>query len=132
MSYSFKIEIPEFNPSGKDVKIDELINIDKYVEIVNEIEIKKEKKLINEEQYKFLVLGATRFLQFNYANIDEYYCKADKDMQEMIEKEMLVLIDVNNKFAESYLNLKKYFQPFIEKIKNENKDFDSNSLDEIF
>lgn len=134
MSYSFKIEIPHFNPKNADVKIDELVNIDKYKELMNDIELMKEKNLIDENQYKFLILGATRFLQFNYANIAEYYCKADRNMQEMMEKEMLVLIDVNNKFAESFLNLKKYFQPFMEKIRNDNENIDDNetTLNEMF
>lgn len=133
MSYSFKIEIPQFNPTGKDIKIDELVNIDKYRELVNDIELLKEHNQIDENQYKFLLLGATRFLQFNYSNIAEYYCKQDKPMQEMMEKEMLILIDINNRFAESFLNLKKYFQPFMEKIRNENENVNDNeTLNEMF
>ena len=113
--------VPHFEPSGKDVKIDDLVNIDKYVNLVMKIDKLKIENQITEEEYKFLILAATRFLEFSYSNIAEYYCKASKEMQKIMEEELLVLIDIDNRFADSVIFAKDKVQEFIKRAMNESE-----------
>lgn len=127
--YSHKLIRPEFEPSGRKIKIDELVNIDKYIKLISKVNILKNENKISNEEYKFLILGATRFLEFSYSNIAEYYCNASEDMQKMMEEELLILLDINNKFSNSVINAKKFINEVKEKWKNNNGDDTENSIE---
>ena len=133
-NYSTKLIIPQFEPSGRVVKIDELVNIDKYVKLVAKITILKAERKISEDEYKFLILGATRFLEFSYSNIAEYYCNASEEMQKMMEEELLILLDINNKFTESVINAKGFINEVKDKWLSENseKPEELENLEDIF
>lgn len=45
------------------------------------------------DEKRFLMRAATRFIEFNYENIADYYANASKEMQELMEKLALVIID---------------------------------------
>ena len=120
--YSHKLTKPVFEPSGRKVKIDELVNIDKYIRIISKVNILKAENKITDEEYKVLILGATRFLEFSYSNIAEYYCNASEHMQKMMEEELLILLDIDNRFTDSVINAKKFINEVKEKWKNENGD----------
>ena len=54
---------------------------------------------------EFLILACTRHLGFNYSKIAEYYAHANKEMQELMEKNALVLIDYDDAIAYGYTKL---------------------------
>ena len=58
-----------------------------------------------EEERQFLKDAAGRHNVFNYRNIAEYYAHATPEMQRLMEKSALVIIDINNAIANGYASL---------------------------
>lgn len=83
-----------------------LYNTDKYDSLVKDIKGKNLPKDVE----KFLLLSATRHIVFNYARIAEYYCHANKDIQELMEKSGLVIIDFNDAMENGYIELTKHLE----------------------
>lgn len=99
--YTTKINIPQYEIKGEEPKIEELVD-SKKVEILNEI---IENSNVSDEQKNFLKKSATRMYTFNYSNIAEYYAHQDKEMQELMEKLALVIIDLKSAIANGYVEL---------------------------
>ena len=108
-AYSKKIQIPQYVPSEFCPNIESLIDIKKYSKLIFEIN----SSSVNEEEKRFLKLAAARHLVFNYAEIADYYAHADKEMQELMEKSALVLLDMNDAIANGYVNLSKKMEELI-------------------
>lgn len=53
----------------------------------------------------FLKLAASRHIVFNYENIADYYAIATKEMQELMEKSALVIIDFDKALEEGFVVL---------------------------
>ena len=66
-----------------------LYNLEKYNNLVKEIKSKN----LDSEIEKFLLYSATRHIVFDYQQIAEYYSHSDKEVQELMEKSGLVIID---------------------------------------
>ena len=60
---------------------------------------------MTDEEKEFLKYAAFRHNVFNYRNIAEYYAHADEEMQALMEKSALVIIDVNDAIANGYATL---------------------------
>lgn len=99
--YTSKISIPQYLPKNECPNIYDLIGLKKYNELINEIE----NSSVTDDQKEFLRLAATRHLVFNYAKIADYYAHQDKEMQELMEKSALVLIDFEDAIANGYAKL---------------------------
>lgn len=83
-----------------------LYNTDKYDSLVKDIKCKNLPKDVE----KFLLLSATRHIVFNYARIAEYYCHANKDVQELMEKSGLVIIDFDDAMENGFIDLTKHLE----------------------
>ena len=113
--YSHKTKLPTFEPTGKKIRLDELVSVDKYVELIREINQSLKEKKITENQAKFLKLAATRWVSFMYDDIAEYYCTtANEEMQRLMKRSALVLLDVDDAFANNIVATKN----FVEDIQN--------------
>ena len=99
--YTTKINIPQYEIKGEEPKIEELVD-SKKVETLNEI---IENSNVSDEQKNFLKKSATRMYTFNYSNIAEYYAHQNKEMQELMEKLALVIIDLKSAIANGYVEL---------------------------
>ena len=53
-----------------------------------------------------MIQGAQRHLIFKYKKIAEYYANASEEMQELMEKSALVIIDFDNAIANGYARMK--------------------------
>ena len=106
MEYTDKTDIPQYKPTGKVLSLSELIDEEKTKELIAEIEVSK----LSQEEQEFLKKAAYRHLSFNYRNIAEYYANADKEMQNLMEKSALVIIDYNNAIKYGYTKLSKRLQ----------------------
>ena len=62
----------------------------------NELMRDIERANIPDDVKKFLRLAATRHIKFNYKNIAEFYAGATPEVQELMEKSALVVIDIND------------------------------------
>ena len=99
--YTSKISIPQYLPKAECPSIYELISTIKYDELVTDIM----NSSVTDEQKEFLLKAATRHIVFNYSKIADYYAHQDKEMQELMEKSALVLIDFDDAIANGYAKL---------------------------
>ena len=104
--YTNKITIPQYQITGECPKLEELLNTDKSKQLIEEID----KSNLSDEEKTFLKFAAERHNVFNYKNIAEYYAHASKEMQELIEKSALVIIDYNDAINYGYVKLSKYIE----------------------
>lgn len=107
LNYSKSRLIPTFEPKGKNVDLKKCVDKDKVQQLINEINAYLKQGLIDDEQADFLKMTATRFFVFNYSDIAEYYCKASEPMKKLMEKQSLVLLDLNKALENSILKLNK-------------------------
>lgn len=87
--YSLKIEAPIYEPKNKKPHILELCDFTKSNRLIREIQATK----IPEEEKKFLINAAKRHMVFNYEKIADYYAHSNKEVQDLMEKSGLVIID---------------------------------------
>ena len=99
--YTTKINIPQYEIKGEEPKISELYNYEKTKELIEEIN----NSNITKEQKDFLIKAAQRHLAFNYSKIAEYYAHQNKEMQELMERSALVIIDYENAIKNGYAEL---------------------------
>lgn len=101
--YTTKINIPQYEIKGEEPELSELVDTTKTKELLKEID----KSNVTEEQKQFLREASQRHLGFNYSKIAEYYAHQDKEMQELMEKSALVIIDYDDAIKNGYAELKK-------------------------
>lgn len=101
--YTTRINIPQYEIKGEEPSIEELYDDTKTKELLKEIN----NSNVTEEQKEFLRQATTRHLGFNYSKIAEYYAHQDKEMQELMEKSALVIIDFEDAIKNGYAELIK-------------------------
>lgn len=112
--YTTKIKIPQYEITGEEPDIKDLVDSFK----VNELEEEIKNADISEEQREFLLKAVTRLYAFNYSNIAEYYAHQGKTMQGLMEKLALVIIDIDDAIANGYCQLSGTLE---EMMNNENE-----------
>lgn len=101
--YTKKSAIPQYEPSAVAPPIESLYQYGKYSQLLKEINDSN----VSEKEKQFLRLAATRHIVFNYAKIADYYAHAGEEMQNLMEKSALVLIDIDDAIANGYIQLSK-------------------------
>lgn len=99
--YTKKVETPIYEPRGVKPHILELCDNEKTKRLIREIE----NSSIYEFEKKFLIEAAHRHSVFNYSKIADYYAHASKEMQELMEKSALVIIDFNKAIEYGFVKL---------------------------
>lgn len=107
--YTSKVKIPQYKPSSEKPSIYSLVNDKKYNELINQIN----NSTVSDEEKKFLTFAATRHLVFSYSKIADYYAQSSKEMQELMEKSALVIIDINDAIANGYVTLSKNIEKIV-------------------
>lgn len=113
--YLRKVNIPQYLPSETKPRIEELCNDDKTYKLVEEIK----NSNLPENEKQFLIKSAQRHLVFNYSKIADYYAHSNKEMQELMEKSGLVIIDINDAIANGYVKLNTELKKLILEASNE-------------
>lgn len=101
--YTQKIEAPNYEPTRNKPEISELYDQSKTDQLINEIADSD----IPDEVKSFLEKAAQRHTVFDYENIAEYYAHADPDVQRLMERSALVIIDFQQAIEEGYVMLSK-------------------------
>lgn len=101
--YTNKVKIPIYEITGNKPKLNELIDLTKTKELINEIK----KSNISSDEKKILLHAAERHTVFNYSKIAEYYAHSDKEMQNLMENSALVIIDFNKAIEKGFVKLTK-------------------------
>lgn len=112
--YTHSTNIPQYTPSNIKPNILELCDYTKYSKLIASIN----KSNISEEEKKFLKYAATRHIVFNYSKIADYYAHASKEMQELMEKSALVIIDFNDAILNGYVDLSKEIDALVKRGDN--------------
>ena len=99
--YSTKIEAPIYEPKNKQPFTIELYDNSKTNSLINEIQ----NSVITEEEKKFLIEAAKRHNVFNYEKIADYYAHATQEMQLLMERSGLVIIDFEKAIQYGYVKL---------------------------
>lgn len=99
--YSTKIEAPSYEVTGEKPAIEELADESKCDELVKEIMASN----ISNEDKRFLSIAAKRHVVFNYSKIAEYYAHASKQVQELMERNALVIIDFDKAIENGFIQM---------------------------
>lgn len=99
--YTSTINIPQYEVTGKMPSFAEMLDTEKADELVAEIE----QSQVSEEEKAFLIRAAHRHNVFHYGNVAEYYAHASPEMQALMERSGLVIIDVDNAIANGFARL---------------------------
>jgi hypothetical protein len=99
--YVAKIQIPIYEPKNKKPNVLELVDTSKTSRLM--IEIKNSN--VTEEEKRFLTAAARRHNVFNYQRIADYYAGSNKEMQILMEKSALVIIDFEDAINYGYTRL---------------------------
>ena len=99
--YTSRINIPQYEVKNESVTLKDCLDKSKAQSLIDEIQ----KSNVTSEEKEFLINAAYRHLCFNYRNIAEYYAKADKQMQQLMEKSALVIIDYDDALKNGYTKL---------------------------
>lgn len=99
--YSSKIEAPIYEPKNIKPHILELVNKEKTHRLMREID----NSNLSIEEKTFLMDSARRHNVFNYEKIADYYANSNKEMQNLMEKSALVIIDFEKAIQLGYVKL---------------------------
>lgn len=110
--YTGKTNIPQYEPEDEDVPLADLVEKDKMLSLLADIEA----STVSEEEKYFLRLSAQRHLAFNYKKIANYYAKATPEMQSLMEKSALVIIDYNDAIANGFTTLNSSIKEMFEDV----------------
>ncbi len=102
-NYTHKVEAPIYEPKGKKPPIAELFDKSRANKLTEEIE----KANLPKDIADFLKTAAARHVVFNFEKIAEFYCHADKPIQELMENSALIIIDFKKAMQLGYVKLKE-------------------------
>lgn len=100
--YTNKIVSPIYEPKGPKPKVDSLFNSSKTESLLKEIE--KAPK-VPKEVKEFLTVAAYRHTVFDYREIAEYYSHAPAEVQNLMERSALVIIDFKKAIENGFVVL---------------------------
>lgn len=99
--YTASVNIPQYEITGTKPSFSEMLDTEKADELLAEIE----QSGVSEDEKAFLIRAAHRHNVFHYGNVAEYYAHASPEMQALMEKSGLVIIDVDNAIANGFAHL---------------------------
>lgn len=99
--YSSKIQSPIYEPKNVKPHILELCDKSKTHRLIREID----NSNLSIEEKTFLMDAARRHNVFNYEKIADYYAHSSKEMQDLMERSSLVIIDFEKAIQLGYVKL---------------------------
>ena len=115
--YSRAIKVPQYEPSDKKPKLEEMYNTEKYRKLVAKIN----KSSVSDDEKKFLKFAASRHIVFTYSKIADYYANSNIEMQELMEESALVILDMDDAIANGYVKLTEKMKQLIEEEKERDR-----------
>jgi ParB-like chromosome segregation protein Spo0J len=109
--YTSKVETPVYTPKSENPLITALYNDVKLKELQTEIE----KSTIPDADKDFLKLAAYRHVVFDYSKIADYYASASKEVQDLMEKSALVIVDYDKAIELGFVELTKRLEEAYQK-----------------
>lgn len=106
--YSQKVSGLVYEITGENPAIDDLTESSLSDSLIEEIS----KSDIPEEVKTFLKIASYRHVKFNFAKIAEFYAHADKKVQELFEKNALVIVDMDKAIENGYFKMSQELEGF--------------------
>jgi hypothetical protein len=100
-TYTNKIVAPVYSPKGEKPPVSALFDRAKTSELTAAIDAAD----LPAEVAEFLRFAAERHTVFNFRQIAEFYCHADKTTQDLMERSGLVIIDFNKAIENGFVHL---------------------------
>jgi hypothetical protein len=114
--YTSKIKAPVYEPKNKKPHPFELFNNSKSQRLISEIQ----QSNVSDEEKKFLIEAAKRHTVFNYSKIADYYAHSSKEMQSLMERSALIIIDFEKAIQYGFVKLNHDItQQFLSDYENE-------------
>jgi hypothetical protein len=104
--YTQKIIPPVYTPKGEKPKISELYDEKKTQSLIADIN----KAELPKDITSFLKIAAQRHTSFHFRNIAEYYCHATPEIQDLMERSGLIIIDFNKAIEYGFVHLVESLQ----------------------
>ena len=101
--YTARNNVPQYEVKGEEPESFELYDDTFAEQLIDEIEQAGDS--IPEDIAAFLEIAAYRHVVFDYGKIAEFYAHADKDVQRLMERSALVIIDYEDAIANGYVKL---------------------------
>lgn len=101
IKYTSKIAAPIYEPKNKKPHVLELYDKSKTQRLIREIDACN----LPIEEKMFLIDAARRHTVFNYERIADYYAHSSKEMQLLMERSALVIIDFEKAIELGYVKL---------------------------
>jgi hypothetical protein len=109
--YSKNIKAPTYEPSNKKPHLIELLDSTKTKQLIREIE----DSTAEPEEKAFLIEAARRHSVFNYEKIADYYAHSPIEVQHLMERSALVIIDFEKAIHNGFVKLcEKIKEQYIE------------------
>ena len=119
--YTQKIVAPVYEPKGDCPSIPDLFDRKKTAGLIAEIE----RAEIPEDVAQFLKLAAERHTAFHFARIAEFYCHASPQVQDLMEKSGMVIIDFKKAIEYGFVHMTKQLGKLAELEESEADDGDA-------
>lgn len=104
-NYERKIVPPTYEPQDGEISLSECYDTTKTDTLVSAINSAE----ISEDVKEFLKVAAYRHVAFNYEKIADYYAKATKEVQQLMEDSALVIVDFDKAIEDGYVKMSKDF-----------------------
>jgi len=104
--YTQKIETPHYEPKGEKPALSDLFDRTRMDALIAQVE----ESDLDEDMKEFLRLSATRFVEFRFDKIAEYYSHEDEVLREWFDRHALVIVDQDRAIEEGFLRLAKGIQ----------------------
>ena len=108
-NYTNVINTPQYEITGENPPLVQCCDNEKTEDLIREIEMSS----VSADEKAFLKKAAHRHDVFNYQKIAEYYAAASPEMQELMEKSALVIIDFDNAIENGYVKLSKQLKEIL-------------------
>ena len=99
--YTKKINTPIYEPNDNKPNVFELVDSSKSDSLKNEILSSN----IKDKDKEFLIKASKRHLVFNYSKIADYYANSSIEVQRLMEKSALIIIDFEDSIKNGYVRL---------------------------
>lgn len=99
--YTQKVSSPTYEPSGEKPDIRELFDDEKAFALIEKIKASK----LPQAEKDFLMLAAGRHVRLDFELIADYYAHSEKEMQELMEDNALVIVDFQKAIENGWVRL---------------------------
>lgn len=102
-TYTSKFDAPHYEPSGNTPELAELVNGAKASELADQIR----SASVSDAEKSFLLRATERHTVFDFRKIADYYASASPEMQDLMERSALVIIDFGKAIENGYVTVNK-------------------------